>query len=169
MRGLAFEYLVMNWGPVPVIENNIDLLEDPLSVRRNTVSSVWEFITRDFLAAARDLAEGMLARTHLTRAGVEGDGGTRAQMHLDSAKHYAQRVIDMSGASLLSNYEDLFLTTIMQNLYSLCNGLLRPTSGEATTVHPPTRLLLDRWAMATAGEEPKVLLSGCSVFTKVSI
>ena len=121
MRALAYRFLVMNWGPVPVIENNFDKLFDT-SISRNTVTSVWRFITREMRAAAEDLpvtatqegrltkwsAEGMLARFYLTRAGVEATGGVRKQQFLDSAKYYAARVINNSGKKLLSNYYDLF-------------------------------------------------------------
>jgi hypothetical protein len=121
MRALAYRFLVMNWGPVPVIENNFDKLFDT-SISRNTVPSVWRFITREMRAAAEDLpvtatqegrltkwsAEGMLARFYLTRAGVEAAGGVRKQQFLDSAKYYAARVITNSGKKLLSNYHDLF-------------------------------------------------------------
>src|SRR5437764_1239869 len=83
MRALAYRFLVMNWGPVPVIENNFEHLFDS-SITRNTVPSVWRFITREMRAAAADLpeaplqegrltkwsAEGMLARFYLTRSGV---------------------------------------------------------------------------------------------------
>jgi hypothetical protein len=54
-------------------------------------------------------AEGMLARFYLSRAGVESTGGARVQSFLDSAKYYAQDVINNSGKSLLPNYRDLFL------------------------------------------------------------
>lgn len=121
MRALAYRFLVMNWGPVPIIENNIEQLSDT-SIARNTVTSVWRFITREMRAAAEDLpetaiqpgrltrwsAEGMLARFYLTRAGVEAAGGVRKQQFLDSAKYYAERVITQSGRSLLPKYEDLF-------------------------------------------------------------
>lgn len=121
MRALAYRFLVMNWGAVPVIENNLDKLFDT-SIRRNTVTSVWNFVTREMRAAAEDLpetpiqegrltrwsAEGMLARFYLTRAGVESSGGARKQEFLDSARYYAQRVITQSGKSLMNNYEDLF-------------------------------------------------------------
>ncbi len=50
----------------------------------------------------------MLARFYLTRAGVEASGGMRKQEFLDSAKYFAQRVINNSGKSLLSNYANLF-------------------------------------------------------------
>jgi hypothetical protein len=121
MRSVAYRFLVMNWGPVPVIENNIEHLNDT-SIRRNTVPSVWRFITREMRAAAANLpatasqpgrltkwsAEGMLARFYLTRAGVESSGGTRKQEFLDSAKYFAADVINNSGYKLLDNYEDLF-------------------------------------------------------------
>src|SRR5689334_22475095 len=38
MRALAYRYLVMNWGAVPIIENNFDKLFDT-TVTRNTVPS----------------------------------------------------------------------------------------------------------------------------------
>jgi hypothetical protein len=50
----------------------------------------------------------MLARTHLTMAGLGKSAGSRDQVHLDKAKEYAERVITMSGKSLMDNYEDLF-------------------------------------------------------------
>jgi hypothetical protein len=132
MRALAYRFLVMNWGPVPVIENNFDHLFDS-SITRNTVPSVWRFITREMRAAAEDLpetpmqegrltkwsAEGMLARFYLTRAGVEATGGVRKQEFLDSAKYFAQRVINNSGKKLLSNYENLFKYPYDNNTESL--------------------------------------------------
>lgn len=133
MRALAYRYLVMNWGPVPVITNNLTLLSDT-SIARNTVPSVWKFITSEMHAAAADLpetplrpgritkwsAEGMLARFYLTRAGVEANGaGPRNQTFLDSAKYYADDVIKNSGNQLLKNYSDLFLFPYDNNVESL--------------------------------------------------
>ena len=132
MRALAYRFLVMNWGPVPIIENNFDKLFDT-SITRNTVPSVWRFITREMRAAAQDLpatpvqpgrltkwsAEGMLARFYLTRAGVESTGGMRNQQFLDSAKYYAADVINNSGKTLLSNYESLFKYPYDNNAESL--------------------------------------------------
>ncbi|AKD03285.1 RagB/SusD family nutrient uptake outer membrane protein [Pontibacter korlensis] len=132
MRATAYSYLVMNYGAVPIIENNLDLLNNP-AVRRNTIESVWEFITRDYLFAAENLpaapiqpgritkwsAEGMLARTYLTRAGLGASGGNRNQEYLNKAKEYAERVITMSGRSLLPNYADLFRYPYDNNAESL--------------------------------------------------
>lgn len=132
MRALAYRYLVMNWGPVPIIENNVEQLFDT-SISRNTVSSVWRFITREMRAAAEDLpltpsqpgrlskwsAEGMLARFYLARAAVESNGGGRNQQFLDSAKYYAADVINNSGKKLLDNYESLFKYPYDNNSESL--------------------------------------------------
>ncbi|CAN5521733.1 RagB/SusD family nutrient uptake outer membrane protein [soil metagenome] len=133
LRALAYRHLVMNWGPVPIIENNLTLLSDT-SISRNTVPSVWKFITKEMREVANDLpevpmrpgritkwsAEGMLARFYLTRAGVESNGsGTRNQQLLDSAKYYAQDVILHSGSSLLASYENLFKFPYDNNSESL--------------------------------------------------
>ncbi len=132
MRALAYRYLVMNWGEVPVIVNNLDHLNDTI-LRKNTIPSVWRFITREMRAVVEDLpstaiqtgrvtkwsAEAMLARFYLTRAGVESTGGTRNQSFLDSAKYFSQRVIANSGAQLLPKYEDLFKFPYDNNKESL--------------------------------------------------
>jgi hypothetical protein len=132
MRALAYRYLTMNWGDVPVIEDNIALLSDT-TIHKNTSKSVWRFITREMRAVAEDLpeapiregrvtkwsAEGMLARFYLTRAGVESNGGSRNQTFLDSAKYYAARVINNSGRALLSNYANLFKYPYDNNSESL--------------------------------------------------
>lgn len=142
MRATAYTYLVMNYGPVPIIEDNVALLSD-FNVQRNTIKSIWEFITKDYRFAASNLletrimpgrltkwaAEGMLARTYLTRAGVGEDDNNypdvdfaanpKDQTFLDSAKYYAQRVIEESGHSLLDNYADLFIFPYDNNEESL--------------------------------------------------
>lgn len=114
MRALAYRFLVMNWGEVPIIENNLTLLSDT-TIRKNTVKSVWKFITKEMRAAAADLpeipiqpgrvtkwsAEGMLARFYLNRAGVESAGGMRNETFLDSAAYFARRVATLSGKKLL--------------------------------------------------------------------
>jgi hypothetical protein len=121
MRATAYTHLVMNYGAVPIIENNLDYLSNPY-LRRNTVESVWEFIRRDYEFAAANLleeaiqpgrltrwsAEGMLARTYLTMAGLGAGPNSRKQEYLDKAKEHAERVITMSGKELLDNYADLF-------------------------------------------------------------
>jgi len=133
MRALAYSFLVMNWGPVPIIENNLTILSDT-TISRNTEKSVWKFITKEMRAASVDLpetplrpgrvtkwsAEGMLARFYLSRSGVESNGaGARNQSFLDSAKYFSDRVITNSGGALLKNYADLFLYPYDNNAESL--------------------------------------------------
>lgn len=131
MRALAYRHIVMNWGEVPVIVDNVDHLTDT-ALRKNTVPSIWKFITNEMRAAAVDLpetplrpgrvtkwsAEGMLARFYLTRAGV-GSTGSRNQSFLDSAKYYSERVIKQSGNKLLTSYSNLFLFPYDNNSESL--------------------------------------------------
>ncbi|MET0635319.1 MAG: RagB/SusD family nutrient uptake outer membrane protein [Chitinophagaceae bacterium] len=131
MRAAAYRLLTMNWGEVPIITNNLELLGDPTTTR-NTVKSIWRFLTNEMRAAAELLpaetpvgrvnrwsAEGMLARFYLTRAGVEATGQARDQVFLDSAKYFADRVIRMSGKSLMTNYADLFKYPYDNNQESL--------------------------------------------------
>lgn len=131
MRGLAYSFLVQNWGAVPIITNNNTLLKDT-TITRNTVESVWEFIIRDLRYAAQNLpvvaqkpgritkytGQGILARMFLTRSGV-GQNLNRRQIDLDSARFYAKEVIDNSGASLLPDYNDLFMMKNNNNKESL--------------------------------------------------
>lgn len=131
MRGLAYYYLVQNWGAVPIITDNNVLLTDT-SITRNTVESIWEFVVREFQFAVDNLppspaqkgrltkwaAKGMLAKAYLTRAGLGGTG-QRKQEDLDKAKALALDVITNSGAQLMQNYEDLFLMKNNNNTESL--------------------------------------------------
>ncbi|KEO72996.1 RagB/SusD family nutrient uptake outer membrane protein [Anditalea andensis] len=129
MRGLAYSYLVQNYGAVPIITNNTTLLQDT-SITRHTEESVWQFIIKDLRFAAEHLpaqsvqrgrlnqwsAEGLLAKMYLTKAGISG---TRNRTDMDSAAYFAKRVIDNSGASLMPNYEDLFKTANNNNAETL--------------------------------------------------
>ncbi|MGV3639403.1 MAG: RagB/SusD family nutrient uptake outer membrane protein [Adhaeribacter sp.] len=132
MRATAYTYLVMNFGEVPIITNNVEEMNNA-DIMRNTIPSIWEFITRDYEFAAENLpltsseagritkwsAEGMLARTYLTRAGVGQSLGARDQAFLDKAKEHADRVIRMSGKQLVRPYEKLFIYPYDNNSESL--------------------------------------------------
>lgn len=120
MRGMAYYFLVSNWGAIPVIYNNTAQLND--SVRRNTIESVWQFIIRDFRMAVNYLpetpyaqgrlskwsAEGMLAKMFLIHSGLDHTEGSRDAGDLDSAKALAGDVIHNSGITLDPSYADLF-------------------------------------------------------------
>ncbi|HLT93738.1 MAG TPA: RagB/SusD family nutrient uptake outer membrane protein, partial [Membranihabitans sp.] len=129
MRGVAYQFLVMNWGAVPIITDNVKSSEFPREIKRNTVESVWKFITHDLNYAMIHLpdspaepgrltswaAKGMLAKVYLTRAGVGASPNARHQMYLDSARILALDVIENSGARLMENYDDLFKTANNNN------------------------------------------------------
>lgn len=132
MRGAAYSFLVHNWNEVPVIEDNIKLLNDT-ALTRNTIETVWEFIIRDFTYASQNLppvpvqpgrltkwsAEGMLAKAYLNRSGIGKTAASRSQSDLDSAKYYSGDVVHNSGLALLPNYEDLFKYAFDNNQESL--------------------------------------------------
>jgi len=70
MRGLAYSLLVQNWGPVPIITDNIKQGGDT-TLSRNTVESVWEFAIRDMQYAIANLpATSTTGR--LTKYSAEG-------------------------------------------------------------------------------------------------
>jgi hypothetical protein len=131
IRGMAYYYLAMLWGPVPIIEDNSKLIQNPL-VKRNILTDVYKFITNDISFAAKSLpvidekgrvttwsAQGMLAKVYLTMAGLGQTGGTRNQQYLDSAIKYAGNVCNNSGLNLLNNYANLFKAQYNDNSEAL--------------------------------------------------
>jgi starch-binding outer membrane protein, SusD/RagB family len=129
MRAVAYSYLVQNWGPVPIITDNLKQGADT-TLTRNTIETVWQFIIKDLQAAISYLpatspsgsgrlnsysAKGMLARTYLTFAGLGSTNGQRNQTLLDSAKYYARDVIKNGPFQLMANYPDIFLTANNNN------------------------------------------------------
>ena len=125
MRAAAYYYLTLNWGPVPIIYDNINQIGDK-SIVRNNLEDVWKFIIADLTWAKNNLpptplqpgritkwsAEGMLARAYLVRSGLGQSGGTRKQADLDSAKFFAGDVCNNSGLSLHPSYYDLFTSKV---------------------------------------------------------
>jgi hypothetical protein len=127
IRGTAYYYLAMLWGPVPIIEDNSKLIKDPL-LRRNILSDVYKFIENDLRFASANLpatdakgrvtkwsAQGMLAKVYLSIAGLGQTGGTRKQQYLDSTIKYAGNVCNNSGLNLLNNYANLFKSQYNDN------------------------------------------------------
>jgi len=120
IRAMAYYYLAIYYGAVPIIEDNRKLIDNPL-LNRNIMSDVYKFATKDLTYAAQHLpktdekgrlttwsAQGMLGKVYLTMAGVGKSGGVRDQALLDSAKKYAGNVCKNSGLSLFPSYYDLF-------------------------------------------------------------
>ncbi|HEY9195047.1 MAG TPA: RagB/SusD family nutrient uptake outer membrane protein [Mucilaginibacter sp.] len=130
VRAMAYYYLAVYWGAVPIIEDNSKLIKDPL-LPRNITSDVYKFVVKDLTFAAQHLpktdekgrvttwsAQGLLGKVYLTMSGL-GKSGSRDQALLDSAKKYAGNVCKNSGLDLLPNYYDLFKSQNNDNVESL--------------------------------------------------
>jgi len=128
MRGIAYWYLAMSWGNVPIIEDPQTLINSPLC-NTNPIEDVLAFAIKDMEFAAENLPEkgyntgrvtkwsalGMLARFYNTAAafvrGGKGSTGSLSQSadnYYALAKEAARKVIQDSDRSLMANYEDLF-------------------------------------------------------------
>lgn len=138
IRGVAYFYLAIQWGAVPIVEDNSKLIDNPL-LNRIIVKDVYKFITNDLTFAAQNLpvkdiagrvttwsAQGMLGKVYLTLANLEQTGGSRNQAYLDSAKVYAGNVCKNSGIELYPSYYDLFrvqFNDVPEDLFSLQWGV----------------------------------------------
>lgn len=138
IRAVAYYYLAVYWGAVPIIEDNSKLIKNPL-LNRNITSDVYKFVANDLTYAAQYLpetdekgrvttwsAQGMLGKVYLTMAGLGQSGGGRDQALLDSAKKYAGNVCKNSGLQLFGQndpnhqgYYDLFRPQNNDNVESL--------------------------------------------------
>lgn len=121
-KALAYFFLVRSFGDVPIIHDNTGDIasgnyNSKFKVQR---ADVYEYIVMTLEKAMELLpksaakgrldyycAEGLLAKVHLTRAGL-GMSGSRNQDDLDKAAAYAKDVIDNSGRHLLPVYSDVF-------------------------------------------------------------
>lgn len=54
VRAVAYYYLAVHWGAVPIIEDNSKLIKDPL-LTRNIVTDVYKFIVNDLTYAVQNL------------------------------------------------------------------------------------------------------------------
>ena len=128
MRGIAYWYLAMSWGNVPIIEDPQTLITNP-KVNTNPIEDVIAFAIKDMEYAAKYLpdtpyntgrvykesAYGMLARFYNTAAAFVRGGkvktgslGKSASEYYSLAKDAALVVINSSSCGLIENYEDLF-------------------------------------------------------------
>ncbi len=119
-KAMAYFYLVRTFGEVPIIHDNAASLAagDYNTVQKVKIADVYDYVIMT-LEKARTLlpkknstgrvdyysATGLLAKVYLNRAGVTGS--LNADDMAKAAK-YAKEVIDDSGRSLMSNYEDIF-------------------------------------------------------------
>lgn len=123
MRGFAYYNLAEYWGEAPIIEKPAEkVIAGDLLAPKHTTASLYEFARRDFEFAAANLpasdepgrvtqwaAKGMLAKLHVTLGQRSvGGGGIGSAADFTTAAAYAADVINNSGLTLYSNYEDMF-------------------------------------------------------------
>lgn len=131
MRGAAYYILAEYFKEVPIVENSTELVtSNNTLLRKNTQGSLYEFIRRDLQYAVDNLpetdapgrvtkysAEGLLAKLYVTMAQNLSDA--KSAEYFNQAKELAQDVIVNSGASLMTNYADLFKIENNNNSESL--------------------------------------------------
>lgn len=122
LKALAYFFMVRTFGEVPIVHDNNEVLTSGKynEVRKVTKENVYEYIIVTLEKAMELLpkktsgwdgridyyaAEGLLAKTYLTKAGVTG---TLNNDDLAKAVQYAKDVIDNSGRTLTPKFSDIF-------------------------------------------------------------
>lgn len=148
VRAIAYYFLTEYWGAVPIVEDNLGMMNTPLY--RNKQSDVYRFICEDLEYAAEILPEkqsvqglvtrwtalGMLAKVYLTRASHLDDPDS--DMYFAKAKDAAKQVIEQSGLSLWENYATLFdieANNCEESLFAIQNMVGGYATGNARTAH----------------------------------
>ncbi len=186
MRGLAYWYLAMSWGNVPIIEDPQTLITTP-KVNTNPIEDVLAFAIKDMEYAAgylpdtpynagrvyKESAYGMLARFYNTAAafvrggkGKTGSLGKTASEYYGLAMQAALKVINSDNCGLVDEYEDLFKVQNNNNKEALFSLQWVPNSDYGTTNFTDAYLALSSvcvggrsaWGNATYGSGELVKL-----------
>ena len=119
-KAMAYFYLVRTFGDVPIVHDNVAMIEDNTYNEQPKVykADVYEYIVMTLEKAIELLpekcaegrldkycAKGLLAKVYLTKAGVTG---SLNNTDLQKAVDYAKDVIENSGRELEKNYADIF-------------------------------------------------------------
>ena len=119
-KAMAYFYLVRTFGDVPIVHDNVSMIEDNTYNEQPKVykADVYEYIVMTLEKAIELLpekcsegrldkycAKGLLAKVYLTKAGVTG---SLNNADLQKAADYAKDVIENSGRELEKNYADVF-------------------------------------------------------------
>ena len=119
-KAMAYFYLVRTFGDVPIVHDNVAMIEDNTYNEQPKVykADVYEYIVMTLEKAIELLpekcsegrldkycAKGLLAKVYLTKAGVTG---SLNNADLQKAADYAKDVMENSGRELEKNYADVF-------------------------------------------------------------
>lgn len=121
MRGVAYFYLVRTFGNVPLIEDPLKQISNFETIPTNPVTDVYKFIIRDLKFAETNCYPNVAGTGH----GSSGSASALlAKVYLytqnyDSARYYAEKVINSGEFSLLPAFGDLFRTKNNNNKESI--------------------------------------------------
>lgn len=131
MRATAYFYLVRIWGPVPIIENNLDYVYEP-QIPTNRVEDIYELIERDLQFAIDNCYTKNRGSNYDDNAHVSSGSAKalKAKVHLyqeeyTEARQLAEEVINSGEFKLFGvgipekSYADLFLTANNNNEESI--------------------------------------------------
>jgi hypothetical protein len=121
LRAAAYFYLVRTFGPVPIVENPLQDINNFSSVPTNQISDVYHFMVLDLQFAEANCTAGVASTGH----GSSGSASALLakvylymQDYVDAQKE-AEKVINSGEFSLLPNFGDLFRTINNNNKESI--------------------------------------------------
>ncbi|MCF4101174.1 RagB/SusD family nutrient uptake outer membrane protein [Gillisia sp. M10.2A] len=130
MRAMAYFYLVRIWGPVPIIENNLDYVYNP-QINTNPVDDIYTFMENDLMFAI-DNCYSKNRGSNYSDNGHISSGSAKAllakiylyQRDYSQARAYAEEVINsgefkLFGLEVPGSYNDLFDTKNNNNEESI--------------------------------------------------
>jgi hypothetical protein len=137
MRATAYFYLVRLWGPVPIIENNLDHASSP-QLNTNRVEDIYTLIVKDYKKAV-DLLDSKVRGSNYSANAKVSKGSAKAmlakvylyQKDYANAKAMSEEVINSGEFKLLGvhNFQEnlsviclLMQAIIMKNLFLHYNG-----------------------------------------------
>lgn len=148
VRAVAYYFLTEYWGPVTIVEDNLQMMNTPLY--RHRQEDVYRFIVNDLEYAASALpstakvkgmatcwtAKGMLAKVYLTMGSHLSDA--RSTEYFAQAKAYAEDVIKNSGLQLSADYGTLFdisANNCDESLFAIQNMVAGYSYGNSRNSH----------------------------------
>ncbi|WP_159800096.1 RagB/SusD family nutrient uptake outer membrane protein [Flavobacterium sp. MK4S-17] len=165
MRGLAYFYIVRLWGPVPIIQNNLDHVSSP-QIPTNTEEDIYTFIEMNFEDAINLLPEKIRSSNYSDNGRVS-KGSAKAmlakvylyQQEYALARSMAEEVINSGEFKLYGgpelptkSYGDLFLTSNNNNEESIAAMQWKVTGTYGTASNCNTQFAYSPYInMATYG------------------
>lgn len=136
MRAIAYFYIVRIWGEVPIIENNLDYVQNP-NINTNRIEDVYTLIIKDFQYAADHLSPRKRSLTNYSQNIRLSSGSAKAflakaylyRKDYAKARALAEEVINSGEFELMPNFGDLFRIKNNNNPESIFSWQWKVTGG----------------------------------------